>query len=141
MIGVDIDGSLVDGAWKRRRVVWSAQGPGLSRAHSAKRKRVPGSDLADRSAPIPGYFPESLASTFGHLPIPPSTRETQEKFPHNLTFRTADWLNQGIPEDDTGYDVVVAFVLSNELQPQHSTSPFTGSRFPSGFTSTMGMGG
>ena len=112
MIGVDIDGSLISAAWKRRRVVWSAQGPDLSRAHTAKRKRTPGSDPANGSAPIPEYFPESLASTFGHLPIPPST---QDKFPHNLTFRTADWLNQGIPEDDTGYDVIIAFVVSNKL--------------------------
>ena len=111
MIGVDIDGSLISAAWKRRRVVWSAQGPDLSRAHATKRKRTPGSDPANGSAPTPEYFPESLASTFGHLPIPPST---QDKFPHNLTFRTADWLNQGIPEDDTGYDVIIAFVVSNK---------------------------
>ena len=134
MIGVDIDGSLVDAAWKRRRVVWSTQGPDLTRAHSTKRKRIPGSDLADGSAPIPGYFPESLASTFGHLPIPPSTRETQDKFPHNLTFRTADWPSQRIPEDDIGYDVIVAFVVSSKLWRRRLTSSFIGSRFPSGFT-------
>ena len=109
MIGVDIDGSLINAAWKRRRVVWSAQGPDLSRVHSAKRKRAPG------SAPVPEYFPESLASTFGHLPIPPSTRETQDKFPHNLTFRTADWPNQRIPEDDVGYNIVIAFVVRGKL--------------------------
>ncbi|KAF9649352.1 Bin3-domain-containing protein [Thelephora ganbajun] len=112
VIGVDIDGSLISAAWKRRRVVWSRQGPGLSKAYSAKRKRDPGSDLANGSAPIPEYFPESLALTFGHLPIPPSTRETQDKFPHNLSFRTADWASQKIPEDDTGYDVVIAFSLT-----------------------------
>lgn len=115
MIGVDIDGSLISAAWKRRRVVWSAQGPDLSRAHSAKRKRAPGSDPANGPAPSPEYFPESLASTFGHLPIPPSTRGTQDKFPHNVTFRTADWPNQRIPEDDAGYDVVIAFVVSKRL--------------------------
>ena len=113
MIGVDIDGSLVSAAWKRRRVVWSAQGPDLSRAHSAKRKHA--SDSTNGSALISEYFPESLASTFGHLPIPPSTQETQDKFPHNLTFRTADWLSQRIPEDDAGYDVIIAFVVPNQL--------------------------
>lgn len=121
MIGVDIDGSLISAAWKRRRVVWSAQGPDLSGTPSVKRKRASGSNSADGSAPVPGYFPESLASTFGHLPIPPSTQETQDKFPHNLSFRTADWLNQRIPEDDSGYDIVVAFVVSNQLQSQQLT--------------------
>lgn len=115
MIGVDIDGSLISAAWKRRRVVWSTQGPDTSRAQSTKRKRAPGSDASNGSVPIPEYFPESLALTFGHLPIPPSTPETQDKFPHNLTFRTADWPNQRIPEDDAGYDIVVAFVVFNKL--------------------------
>lgn len=115
MTGVDIDGSLIDAAWKRRRAVWSTQGPDISRAHSAKRKRAPGLDPANVPPPIPGYFPESLALTFGHLPIPPSTREKQDKFPHNLTFRTADWPSQKIPEDDAGYDIVIAFVECNIL--------------------------
>ena len=119
MIGVDIDGSLISAAWRRRRVVWSAQGPDLSSAHSAKRKRAQASDPADGPAPIPEYFPESLALTFGHLPIPPSTPETQSGFPHNLTFRTADWPKQGIPEDDAGYDVAIAFVVSNPLLLRH----------------------
>ena len=113
--GVDIDGSLIDAAWKRRRVVWSTQGPDLSRAHSAKRKRAPGSDSSTGSDPIPGYFPESLALTFGHLPIPPVAQGKQDRFPHNLTFRTADWHNQRIPEDDAGYDIVIAFVDYNIL--------------------------
>ena len=116
MIGVDIDGSLISAAWKRRRVVWSAQGPDPSRVHSSKRKRVSGSDLPNGSAPEPDYFPESLASAFGHLPIPPSTEETQDKFPHNLSFRTADWPNQGIPEDDAGYDIVIALVTPTNLR-------------------------
>ena len=111
MIGVDIDGSLISAAWRRRRVVWSAQGPDLSRTKSAKRKRALESDPPSGSVPIPDYFPESLASAFGHLPIPPSTSETRDKFPHNLSFRTADWPNQRIPEDDTGYGVVIALVV------------------------------
>lgn len=113
MIGVDIDGTLISAAWKRRRVVWSAQGPDESGAQPANRKRTLGSDPPNGPTPIPEYFPESLALTFGHLPIPPSTRETQDRFPHNLTFRTADWANQKIPEDDAGYDIVIAFVLFN----------------------------
>lgn len=137
MIGVDIDGSLISAAWRRRRVVWSVQGPDLSRAHAAKRKRASGLDSTDGSAPMPEYFPESLASTFGHLPIPPSTQETQDKFPHNLTFRTADWLSQRIPEDDAGYDVAIAFVVPNKLLDRRLILSFTASRSPSGSTFIM----
>lgn len=115
MIGVDIDGSLISAAWKRRRVVWSAQCPDKSSVQSSKRKSAPGADPPEESAPIPEYFPESLAVTFGHLPIPPSTQETQDKFPHNLTFRTADWPSQRIPEDDVGYDIVLASVVLYNL--------------------------
>lgn len=116
VIGVDIDESLISAAWKRRRVVWSAQSPDTTGVQSEKRKRASGSDPPSRSDPIPEYFPESIAVTFGHLPIPPSTRETQDKFPHNLTFRTADWASRSIPEDDAGYDVVLAFVVLNKLR-------------------------
>lgn len=124
MIGVDIDGSLINAAWKRRRVVWSAQGPDVPIAQSGKRKRAPESDSVDGSSTsIPDYFPESLALAFGHLPIPPSTRETQDRFPHNLTFRTADWPNQRIPEDDAGYDIVIAFVVCNILWCRSSIFP------------------
>jgi len=139
VIGVDIDGSLISAAWKRRRAVWSAQGPDLSRAPSAKRKHVLELDPTNESAPVPEYFPESLASTFGHLPIPPSTQDTQDKFPHNLTFRTADWLNQIIPEDDAGYDVVIAFVVPNQPWGRRLILSFAASHSPSGSTSTMVM--
>ncbi|KAF7348541.1 Bin3-type SAM domain-containing protein [Mycena venus] len=105
VVGVDIDDTLVRAAWRRRRTVWSAQGPlpenetetvGTSR----KRKRVD---------PVgePDYFPASCAHSLGPLPIP---RSSPELFPHNVSFRTADWVNDTIPEDEGGYDVVVACV-------------------------------
>jgi len=49
---------------------------------------------------------------FGPLPIPPSTSQTKTVFPHNISFRTADWVNKGIVEDTELYDVVLAFSVS-----------------------------
>jgi 7SK snRNA methylphosphate capping enzyme len=54
---------------------------------------------------------------FGPLPIPPSTDAStaaldwdvsENAFPHNVSFRRADWVNECIPEDEAGYDVIVA---------------------------------
>jgi 7SK snRNA methylphosphate capping enzyme len=55
---------------------------------------------------------------FGPLPIPPSGTEmstttldsgvSENAFPHNVSFRRADWVNERIPEDETGYDVILA---------------------------------
>ncbi len=48
---------------------------------------------------------------FGPLPIPPDTLcsdAAKHKFPHNITFRRADWVNERIPEDEAGYDVIIA---------------------------------
>jgi 7SK snRNA methylphosphate capping enzyme len=54
---------------------------------------------------------------FGPLPIPPSSTETgirldasvpENAFPHNVSFRRADWVNERIPEDEPGYDVILA---------------------------------
>ncbi|KAJ7253707.1 Bin3-domain-containing protein [Mycena haematopus] len=105
VVGVDIDDTLVRAAWRRRRTVWSAQGPppedevGTSR----KRKRVE-SVVGELD-----YFPASCAHSYGPLPIPPSSPES---FPHNVSFRTADWVLDTIPEDEGGYDVVLAFSIT-----------------------------
>jgi 7SK snRNA methylphosphate capping enzyme len=54
---------------------------------------------------------------FGPLPIPPADADTtpvldpgvsENEFPHNISFRRADWVNERIPEDEAGYDVIVA---------------------------------
>jgi len=67
--------------------------------------------------PQASYFPASFEHTFGPLPIPPIPpprwQETLKGrkanvFPHNLSFRTADWVENEIPEDADGYDVVIA---------------------------------
>ncbi|KAM6492337.1 Bicoid-interacting protein 3 (Bin3) domain containing protein [Amanita muscaria] len=87
VVGVDIDESLVNAAWRRRRAVWSSQGPDGQ----------------------PDYFPASCEHEFGPLPVPPGGKGV---FPHNITFRTADWIEEEIVEDKDGYDVVIAFSLS-----------------------------
>jgi 7SK snRNA methylphosphate capping enzyme len=56
---------------------------------------------------------------FGPLPIPPSRDSDagtspdsdvsqSASFPHNVSFRRADWVNERIPEDEAGYDVIIA---------------------------------
>ncbi|KAJ7731106.1 Bicoid-interacting protein 3-domain-containing protein [Mycena maculata] len=107
VLGVDIDDALVRAAWRRRRTVWSTQGPpietdGATEGPSRKRKRVEPVGEAD-------YFPSSCAHSLGPLPIPRSAPDT---FPHNVSFRTADWVNDAIPEDEGGYDIVLAFSIT-----------------------------
>lgn len=58
----------------------------------------------------PDYFPASFEHSLGPLPIPPSQYRGKHVFPHNLSFRTADWVKDEIPEDSEGYDVVIACV-------------------------------
>ncbi|KAI0265813.1 Bicoid-interacting protein 3-domain-containing protein [Gloeopeniophorella convolvens] len=113
VVGVDIDDALVRMAWRRRRTLWSHQGTPSSQgrpsdAPNRKRKRVP---LAP-AAPEPDYFPASCQHMLEPLPIPPAVPEEQEVFPHNVSFRRADWVNETIPEDDGGYDVILAFSVS-----------------------------
>jgi 7SK snRNA methylphosphate capping enzyme len=62
---------------------------------------------------------------FGPLPILPTSNSSadtggatttttldsatsENAFPHNVSFRRADWVNEPIPEDEAGYDVIVA---------------------------------
>jgi 7SK snRNA methylphosphate capping enzyme len=64
---------------------------------------------------------------FGPLPIPPTPTggtETgialdagvsENAFPHNVSFRRADWVNERIPEDEPGYDVILACALPTRL--------------------------
>ncbi len=114
VVGVDIDDSLIQGAWRRRRAVWSRQQPTpICSPPLEEGNLLAGEQLEDPPIkPITNYFPASCEYEFGSLPVPPSENRGKETFPHNLMFRTADWVKTTIPEDRDGYDVVVAYVLS-----------------------------
>ena len=64
---------------------------------------------------LAGYFPTSYQHMFSPLPFPPTHSPTLDmgvsdsQFPHNVSFRRADWANKPISEDETCYDVVVAW--------------------------------
>ena len=119
-MGVDIDETLVRMAWKRRRVVWSLQAPVdsprsnpatpstvLPTSNKRPREALPASQSTD--PPDPNYFPASCQLMFGQLPILPSDISGDTgTFPHNISFRCADWVHEVIPEDAEGYDVVLA---------------------------------
>jgi len=115
VVGVDIDEALIRGAWRRRRTIWSLQAP--------DNVAISGQDLDAEERPkkrlreepgciLPNYFPASFEHTFGPLPIPPSQHRGIHAFPHNVSFRAADWVNNEILEDKDGYDVIIAFSIS-----------------------------
>jgi 7SK snRNA methylphosphate capping enzyme len=82
----------------------------LEEEESRLNKASPGNKLLPRS-----YFPASCEHEFGSLPIPPFSNRGKTTFPHNISFRTADWTTTPIPEDAEGYDVVIAYVPSPPL--------------------------
>ncbi|KAH9169489.1 Bicoid-interacting protein 3-domain-containing protein [Lactarius sanguifluus] len=114
VVGVDIDDALVRMAWRRRRTLWSHQAPfsESSSGSRTKRKRSP----PPPKPPVIDYFPASCQHMFGPLPVPPTdtfhSDTANHTFPHNITFRRADWVNECIPEDEAGYDVIIAFSVS-----------------------------
>ena len=91
--------------------MWSLQEPDekppMQPTHSGKRKRD-GVETSVRS----NYFPMSCEHELGSLPIPPFQSRGKHTFPHNISFRTADWVSTKIPEDKEGYNVVVAYAES-----------------------------
>lgn len=111
VIGVDLDGDLIAGAWKRRRAVWSLQEPPHKQSAPVEQKTEPqttkpgqkrkrtDTDLALAKETRPGspiYFPAALQHMFGPLPIPSSTQGTSSRashtFPNNMSFYTVDWM-------------------------------------------------
>jgi len=81
--------------------------------------------ISDPTSSLPPrtYFPASCEHEFGSLPIPPSSNRGKKAFPHNISFRTADWTTTPVLEDVGGYDVVIAYVpfFSPYLYPFYST--------------------
>ncbi|KZT41542.1 Bin3-domain-containing protein [Sistotremastrum suecicum HHB10207 ss-3] len=69
--------------------------------------------ISDSGPSLANYFPASLEHTFGPIPIPPSSSESQQtQFPHNVLFRTCNWAKEGAFEDKAGYDIVLAFSIT-----------------------------
>ncbi|KAI0356459.1 Bin3-domain-containing protein [Trametes cingulata] len=122
VVGVDIDDTLVRAAWKHRRSVWSQQHPATVERNetseplngSRKRKRTSAPEAHLERPGVPDYFPASCEHMFGPLPIPAATsqEDATDVFPHNVVFRTADWVHDEIPDDAEGYHVVIAFSIS-----------------------------
>jgi 7SK snRNA methylphosphate capping enzyme len=96
--------------------------PTVTRSDSAlgdpggkKRPRLSFADDGDHasSSVRADYFPAAFQHMFGPLPMPPvsvpsGTGTEDPGFPLNVTFRTADWAEHAIPEDEDGWDVVLA---------------------------------
>ena len=64
---------------------------------------------------VANYFPASCEHMFGPLPIPDrdfhkdtGVDASLGMFPHNVSFRAADWVRDELTEDAEGYDVVIA---------------------------------
>ena len=98
VVGVDIDDTLVRAAWKHRRTLWSLQSP-QPQPHPSKRIRL------DQEPDLSDYFPMSCEQSHGPLPIPAAS----DAFPHNVAFRTTDWVTQDTTDDESTYDVVIAY--------------------------------
>ncbi|KAI9460773.1 Bicoid-interacting protein 3-domain-containing protein [Boletus coccyginus] len=112
VVGVDIDDTLVRAAWKRRRTLWSLQSPPHDREQSPT-KRIRLDATAD------DYFPVSCEQTHGPLPIPTDAAEHRDAFPHNVTFRTTDWVTEDAAADEPTYDVVIAFSITKWIHLNH----------------------
>jgi len=115
----------------------------------------------------PPYFPLSLPRMFGYLPTPRGLLTTHhpqpevqtvgvlrrgkrkvmplevKAFPDNVRFIQADWVNEEIPDDRDGYDVILAcvplslsFLCVLSLERALTRTPnLADSRSPSGSTS------
>ncbi|KAF8318793.1 hypothetical protein DL93DRAFT_2075719 [Clavulina sp. PMI_390] len=139
VVGVDIDSALVAAAWKRRRYLWSLSAPLDSppppppppspRGAGRKRKREQDDHNSSRRVPRlrtdPFHFPISMQHLYGPLPVPtprPEPDEAKEEdesstsFPHNLSFRTEDWLMQTRVEQ---YQVILAFSITKWVHLNH----------------------
>jgi len=66
------------------------------------------------SACVHDYFPAAFEHMFGPLPISSALPDSpsERRFPHNVSFRTADWVKDGAVEDRQGYDIALAFSIT-----------------------------
>lgn len=122
VVGVDIDDKLIRAAWKRRRTVWS-QHPRCPPSPTEEEQSSRAGPLSKKPKILHGSpdegeddevssLPAAFEHMFGPLAIPPADTlgadQDQRAFPHNVVFRTADWVKEGAIEDRGGYDVVLA---------------------------------
>ena len=113
VLGVDIDETLINAAWRHLRSVWNLQAPSslIDGDNDAKpppkkkrRKDRRGVDTSPADVPSPEsaraltlnnahYFPASMPVMLGDIPMPPTITANDELvFPHNVTFETVDWV-------------------------------------------------
>lgn len=87
-------------------MLWSTQSPSAPEPPEPPRPDGPAQEV------LPDYFPLSFEHMFGALPIPPNRNRGKHVFPHNVSFRASDWVNNQIPEDSEPYDIILAFSIS-----------------------------
>ncbi|KAF8551762.1 Bin3-domain-containing protein [Imleria badia] len=119
VVGVDIDDTLVRAAWKRRRTLWSLQSPPLPDEPPTKRIRL------DPEAHERDYFPLSCEQSHGPLPMPVPAAPHRDSFPHNVAFRTTDWVTEDTAGDEPAYDVVIAFSITKWIHLHHGDEGIT----------------
>ena len=64
VVGVDIDGLSIQGAWRRRRILWCCQQPSLIHFPALQESCL----LAEEQPTVTNYFPASCECEFGSLP-------------------------------------------------------------------------
>ncbi|KAJ8662280.1 hypothetical protein O0I10_001973 [Lichtheimia ornata] len=98
VVGVDIDPTLINKAEQQLRVAYSLKDPKDEHKHIM--------DISMRFH----YFPRSLCSMFGYIPmtLPPNTQRYQ--FPHNIKFEAADWMDQEVRPEE--YDTILALSIT-----------------------------
>lgn len=94
VVGVDIDPTLINKAQQQLRVAYSLKDP------EDKHKHI--MDISMRFH----YFPRSLCSMYGFIPmaLPPNTQRYQ--FPYNIKFEAADWMDQEVRPEE--FDTILA---------------------------------
>ncbi|KAG8983186.1 hypothetical protein FRB90_006240 [Tulasnella sp. 427] len=58
------------------------------------------------------HFPLSMIHSFGPLPLSLADETPETLFPRNVIFRAKDWVENSIPEDEKGYDVILALSVA-----------------------------
>ncbi|KAF8970239.1 Bicoid-interacting protein 3-domain-containing protein [Flammula alnicola] len=87
VVGVDIDDTLIQAAWRRRLAVWSTQGPSQPRHADDHDEEM----VADSALPRRVITFQHPANMNSDPTNPAFIHRGKTAFPHNISFRTADW--------------------------------------------------